>query len=52
MVDRIVSSKKYAVIVTTYGEVEKVTVRDLLPSSRRILNAVTRQIAKIPTALI
>ena len=52
MVDRIVSSKKYAVIVTTYGEVEKVTVRDLWPSSRRILNAVTRQIAKIPTALI
>jgi len=52
MVDKIVSRKKYAVIVTTYGEVEKVTVKNLWPSSRRILKVVTRQIAKIPTALI
>jgi ferrochelatase len=52
MVDRIVSRKRYAVIVTTYGEVEKVTVRNLWPSSRRILKVVTRQIVKIPTAMI
>ena len=52
MVDRIVSRKKYAVVVTTYGEVEKLTVRNLWPSSRRILKVVTRQIVKIPTALI
>ena len=44
--------KKYAVVVTTYGEVEKVTVRDLWPSSRKILKVVTRQIVKIPTAMI
>ena len=52
MVDRIVIRKKYAVIVTTYGEVEKLTVRNLWPSSRRILKVVTRQIVKIPTAMI
>lgn len=52
MVDRIVSRKKYAVIVTTYGEVERVTVSNLWPSSRRILKVVTSQIAKIPTTLI
>ncbi|MEI8186782.1 MAG: ferrochelatase [Chlorobiaceae bacterium] len=44
--------KKYAVVVTTYGEVEKLTVRTLWPSSRRILKVVTRQIVKIPTAMI
>ncbi|MFZ4525542.1 MAG: ferrochelatase [Chlorobium sp.] len=44
--------KKYAVVVVTYGEVEKVTIRSLWPSSRRILKAVTRQIAKIPAPLI
>ena len=52
MVDRTVSKKKYAVVVTTYGEVEKVTVRNLWPSSRKILKVVTRQIVKIPTAMI
>ncbi len=52
MVDGIVKRKKYAVIVTTYGEVENVTVRSLWPSSRKILRAVTRQIVKIPEALI
>ena len=44
--------KKYAVVVTTYGEVEAVTVRNLWPNSRRILKVVTRQIVKIPTAMI
>ncbi len=52
MVDRIVNKKKYAVVVTTYGEVEKLTVRNLWPCSRRILKVVTRQIVKIPTAMI
>ena len=52
MVDRAVKKKRYAVVVTTYGEVEKVTVRDLWPSSRKILKVVTRQIVKIPTAMI
>ena len=52
MVDRIVNKKKYAVVVTTYGEVEKLTVSNLWPSSRRILKVVTRQIVKIPTAMI
>lgn len=52
MVGRPVIRKKYAVVVTTYGEVEKLTVRNLWPSSRRILKVVTRQIVKIPTALI
>ncbi len=52
MVDRTVNRKKYAVVVTTYGEVEKVTVKDLWPSSRKILKVVTRQIVKIPAAMI
>jgi len=52
MVGRVVSRKRYAVVVTTYGEVEHLTVRNLWPSSRRILKVVTRQIARIPTALI
>lgn len=52
MVDRIVKRKKYAVVVTTYGEVDKLTIRNLWPSSRRILQVVTRQIVKVPTALI
>jgi len=52
MVDWTVSRKKYAVIVTTYGEVEDVTIRNLWPSSRKILKAVTRQIVHIPAALI
>jgi protoporphyrin/coproporphyrin ferrochelatase len=52
MVDRVVKRKKYAVIVTTYGEVDKLTIRNLWPSSRRILRVVTRQIVKIPAALI
>ncbi|MBV5304950.1 MAG: ferrochelatase [Chlorobium sp.] len=52
MVDGTVSRKKYAVIVTTYGEVEDVTIRNLWPSSRKILKVITRQIVHIPTALI
>ncbi|MFZ4801228.1 MAG: ferrochelatase [Chlorobium sp.] len=48
----LVRKKRYAVIVTTYGEVEHVTVKNLWPSSRKILRAVTRQIVTIPEALI
>jgi ferrochelatase len=52
MVDGIVKRNKYLVLVTTYGEVEPVTIRGLWPSSRKILETVTRQIAKIPPALM
>ncbi|NTW82980.1 MAG: ferrochelatase [Chlorobiaceae bacterium] len=52
MVDRIVKRKKYAVVITTYGEVEKLTVTNLWPSSRKILKVVTRQIVRIPAVLI
>ncbi len=52
MVDRAVKRKRYAVVVTTYGEVEAVTVKNLWPSSRKILKVVTRQIVKIPAAMI
>ena len=52
MVAGTVNRKKYAVVVTTYGEVEKVTVKNLWPCSRKILKVVTRQIVKIPTAMI
>ncbi|NTU97328.1 MAG: ferrochelatase, partial [Chlorobiaceae bacterium] len=52
MVDRIVKRKKYAVVVTTYGEVEDLKIRNLWPSSRKILRVVTRQIVAVPDALI
>ncbi|NTW56926.1 MAG: ferrochelatase, partial [Chlorobiaceae bacterium] len=52
MVDGIVKRKKYAVVVTTYGEVEDLKIRNLWPSSRKILKVVTRQIVAIPDALI
>lgn len=52
MVDRIVKRKKYAVVVTTYGEVEDLKIRNLWPSSRKILKVVTRQIVAVPDALI
>ncbi|TNJ36050.1 ferrochelatase [Prosthecochloris vibrioformis] len=44
--------KKYAVLIVTYGEVEKLTLRNLWPSSRRIVNVITRQIVKVPKLLI
>lgn len=52
MVDWIVKRKKYAVVVTTYGEVEDLKMKNLWPSSRKILKVVTRQIVAIPDALI
>lgn len=52
MVDRIVRKKRYAVLVVTYGEVEKLTLRNLWPSSRRILKVITSQIVKVPKILV
>lgn len=44
--------KKYAVVIVTYGEVEKLTLRNLWPSTRRIVKVITRQIVKVPILLI
>lgn len=44
--------KKYAAVIVTYGEVEKLTLRNLWPSSRRIVKVITRQIVKVPILLI
>ena len=52
MVDRAVKRKRYAVVVVTYGEVEKLTLRNLWTSSRRILKVITSQIVKVPSFLI
>lgn len=52
MVDRAVAKKRYAVLIVTYGEVEKLTLRNLCPSSRRILKVVTSQIVKVPKFLV
>jgi len=52
VVDRVVKKKKYAVVIATYGEVEKLTLRNLWPSSRRIVKVITRQIVKVPKLLI
>ncbi|WP_041463787.1 ferrochelatase [Pelodictyon luteolum] len=52
MVDGTVRRKRYAVVVVTYGEVEKLTLRNLWPSSRRILKVITSQIVKVPRFLV
>lgn len=44
--------RKYAVVIVTYGEVEKLTLRNLWPSTRRIVKVITRQIVKVPKLLI
>ena len=44
--------KKYAVVIVTYGEVERLTLRNLWPSTRRIVKVITRQIVKGPKFLI
>ena len=44
--------KKYAVVIVTYGEVERLTLRNLWPSTRRIVKVITRQIVKVPKLLI
>jgi ferrochelatase len=52
MVVVIVSGRRYSVVLVTYGEVEKLTVRDLWPSSRKIIEVITRKIVKLPKLLI
>ena len=52
MVDSVVGKKRYAVLIVTYGEVEKLTLRNLWPSSRRILKVITSQIVKVPKLLV
>lgn len=44
--------KNYAVVIVTYGEVEKLTLRNLWPSTRRIVKVITSQIVKVPKLLI
>ncbi|MCG8345043.1 MAG: ferrochelatase [Chlorobiales bacterium] len=45
-------NRKYAVLIVTYGEVERLTLRNLWPSTRRIVKVITRQIVKVPKLLI
>ena len=52
MVDRIVKKRKYAVLIATYGEVERLTLRNLWPSTRRIVSVITRQFVKGPKLLV
>lgn len=52
MVDRVIGNKRYAVLIVTYGEVEQLTLRNLWPSSRRILKVITSQIVKVPKFLV
>lgn len=44
--------RRYGVVLVTYGEVERPSIRALLPSSRKIVHAVTRQIVKLPGTMI
>lgn len=50
--DEALKRKRYAVVVVTYGEVEKLTLRNLWPSSRRILKVITSQIVEVPRFLV
>ncbi|UWX56928.1 ferrochelatase [Chlorobaculum sp. MV4-Y] len=52
MVACTVSKRRYSVVLVTYGEVEKLSVRELWPSSRKILFVITRKIVKLPRLLI
>jgi ferrochelatase len=52
MVAVTVSRKRYSVVLVTYGEVEILSVRSLWPSSRKIIQVVTRQIIRLPRFLI
>lgn len=45
-------ARRYGVVLVTYGEVERPSIRALLPSSRKIVHAVTRQIVTLPRMLI
>ena len=52
MVACAVKKRRYGVVIVTYGEVENLTVGTLLPSSRKIVQVVTRQIVTLPKAMI
>ncbi len=52
MVDLTVNKRRYSVVLVTYGEVESLTARSLWPSSRKIVQVVTRQIVKLPRFMI
>jgi ferrochelatase len=52
MVACTVSTRHYSVVLVTYGEVEKLSVRALWPSSRKIIEVITRKIVKLPKLLI
>jgi len=47
-----VKKRRYTVVLVTYGEVEKLSVRALWPSSRKIVQVLTRQIVQLPKLLI
>ena len=47
-----VTKRRYTVVLVTYGEVEKLSVRSLWPSSRKIVQVLTRQIVQLPKLLI
>ncbi|NTV03027.1 MAG: ferrochelatase [Chlorobiaceae bacterium] len=48
MVALAVKGKRYGVVLVTYGEVERLSVMTLIPSSRKIVRTVTRQIVTLP----
>lgn len=52
MVARTLSKRRYSVVLVTYGEVEKLSVRALWPSSRKIIEVITRKIVTLPKLLI
>ncbi|AAM72000.1 MAG TPA: ferrochelatase [Chlorobaculum sp.] len=52
MVACTVSKRRYSVVLVTYGEVEKLSVRALWPSSRKIIEVITRKIVPLPKLLL
>ncbi|NTU93588.1 MAG: ferrochelatase [Chlorobiaceae bacterium] len=47
-----VKRRRYGVVLVTYGEVDRPVLRNLMPSSRKIVQVVTRQIVTLPKAMI
>ena len=52
MVACTVSKRRYSVVLVTYGEDEKLSVRALWPSSRKIIEVITRKIVPLPKLLL
>lgn len=48
----VVKKRHYKVVLVTYGEVEHLSVRTLWPSSRKIIDVITRKIVRLPKLLI